>query len=94
MDFAGLYFNTDHKRMEVKGYTLRKDTADPYIMALLNSGKHRMKAHEILSGRTALYTNTVSYTHLDVYKRQMVVYMGTIMRNGYSMLQWNCVSLG
>ena len=51
MDFAGLYFNTDHKRMEVK------DTADPYIMALLNSGKHRMKAHEILSGRTALYTN-------------------------------------
>ena len=57
MDFAGLYLNTDHKRMEVKGYTLRKDTADPYIMALLNSGKHRMKAHEILSGRTALYTN-------------------------------------
>lgn len=57
MDFAGLYFNTDHKRMGVKGYTLRKDTADPYIMALLNSGKHRMKAHEILSGRTALYTN-------------------------------------
>lgn len=57
MDFAGLYFNTGHKRMEVKGYTLRKDTADPYIMALLNSGKHRMKAHEILSGRTALYTN-------------------------------------
>ena len=57
MDFAGLYFNTDHKRMEVNGSTLRKDTADPYIMALLNSGKHRMKAHEILSGRTALYTN-------------------------------------
>ena len=55
--FAGLYFNTDHKRMEVKGYTLRKDTVDPYIMALLNSGKHRMKAHEILSSRTALYTN-------------------------------------
>lgn len=57
MDFAGLYSNTDHKRMEVKGYTLRKDTVDPYIMALLNSGKHRMKAHEILSSRTALYTN-------------------------------------
>ena len=57
MDFAGLYFNTDHKRMEVKGDTLRKDTVDPYIMALLNSGKHRMKAHEILSSRTALYTN-------------------------------------
>ena len=57
MDFAGLYFNTDKKRMEVKGYTLQKDTADPYVIALLNSGRHKMKAHEIMSGRTALYTN-------------------------------------
>lgn len=57
MDFAGLFFNSDDYRMEVKGYTLRKDTADPYVTALLNSGKHRMKAHEIMSGRTALYTN-------------------------------------
>lgn len=57
MNFAGLFFNTGKERMEVKGYTLRKDTADPYVAALLNSGKHRMKAHEILSGRTALYTN-------------------------------------
>ena len=43
--------------MEVKGYTLQKDTADPYVIALLNSGRHKMKAHEILSGRTAFYTN-------------------------------------
>lgn len=57
MGFAGLYFDTDRHRMEVKGYTLRKDTADPYVTAMLNSGKHRMKAHEIMSGRTALYTN-------------------------------------
>lgn len=57
MNFSGLYFNTDNDRMEVKGYTLRKDSADPYVAALLNSGKHKMKAHEILSGRTALYTN-------------------------------------
>lgn len=57
MDFAGLYLNTDKRRMEMKGYTLRKDTADPYVAALLNSGKHKMKAHEIMSGRTALYTN-------------------------------------
>lgn len=57
MDFAGLSFNTDNDRMEVNGYTLRKDTADPYVTALLNSGKHKMKAHEIMSGRTALYTN-------------------------------------
>lgn len=57
MDFAGLYLNTDKDKIEVKGYTLRKDSADPYVTALLNSGKHKMKAHEILSGRTALYTN-------------------------------------
>ncbi|WP_323673986.1 toxin-antitoxin system YwqK family antitoxin [Bacteroides sp. CG01] len=57
MNFAGLFFNTDKDRMEVKGYTFRKDTADPYVTALLNSGRHKMKAHEILSGRTALYTN-------------------------------------
>lgn len=57
MNFAGLYLNMDKDRMEVKGYTLKKDSVDPYITALLNSGKHKMKAHEILSGRTALYTN-------------------------------------
>lgn len=57
MSFGGLYFDTDRHRMEVKGYTLCKDTADPYVAALLNSGKHKMKAHEILSARTALYTN-------------------------------------
>ena len=57
MNFAGLYLNMDKDRMEVKGYTLKKDAVDPYITALLNSGKHKMKAHEILSGRTALYTN-------------------------------------
>ena len=57
MNFAGLYLNANKDRMEVKGYTLRKDSADPHVTALLNSGKHKMKAHEILSGRTALYTN-------------------------------------
>lgn len=57
MGFAGLYLNMNDKRMEVKGYTLQKDSANPYVCALLNSGKHKMKAHEILSARTALYTN-------------------------------------
>lgn len=57
MDFAGLYFNTDKEKMEVKGHTYKKESADPYIAALLNSGKHKMKAHEILSARTAFYTH-------------------------------------
>ncbi len=57
MDFAGLYLNMNKEKMEMKGYTLRKDTADPYVAALLKSGTRKMKAHEIMSGRTALYTN-------------------------------------
>lgn len=57
MDFAGLYFNTDKNKVETKGYTFSNETADPYITALLNSGKHKMKAHEIMSDRTAFYVN-------------------------------------
>ncbi len=57
MDFAGLYFNIDKDMMEMKGSTFRKEIADPYITALLSSGKHKMKAHEIMSARTAFYTN-------------------------------------
>ncbi len=57
MDFAGLFLNVDKDKMEMKGYTLRKEHADPYVTALLNSGKHKMKAHGIMSARTALYTN-------------------------------------
>ncbi|GEM_PF-147000 len=57
MGFAGLHFDTNNDRIELKGYTIRKDTADPYVTALLNSGKHKMKAHEIMSARTAVYTH-------------------------------------
>lgn len=57
MEFAGLYFDVHKDRMETKGYTMRKETADPYITALMHSGKHKMKAHEIMSARTAFYTN-------------------------------------
>ncbi len=57
MDFAGLWFDSKQDRMEVKGHTLCNEEADPYLTALLQSGKHRMKAHEILSARTAFYTH-------------------------------------
>ncbi len=58
MDFAGLFFNTDKEKMEIKGYMFAKENiTDPYMTALLHSGKSKMRAHEILSGRTALYTN-------------------------------------
>lgn len=57
MGFSGLHFDTNNDRIELKGYTVRKDTADPYITALLSSGKHKMKAHEIMSARTAVFTH-------------------------------------
>lgn len=57
MDYGGFYFNTDPKKMETTGYSFRKETADPYMTALLNSGKHSIKAHKILSERTAFYSN-------------------------------------
>ncbi len=57
MDFAGLQLRIEKNKIEMKGYTLRKELADPYVTALLNSGKHKMKAHEILPARTAFYTN-------------------------------------
>lgn len=56
MSFAGLYFNTHQDKMEMKGYTLCNEEADPYVQAMLKSGKQKMKVHEILSARTALYT--------------------------------------
>lgn len=57
MDFAGVYFDTDNDKIEMKGHTIKKEVADPYITAILSSGKHKMRAHEILSARTAFYTN-------------------------------------
>ncbi len=57
MDFAGLYFDIDKEKLEMKGYTIIKEIANPYITAMLNSGKHKMMAHEILPARTALYAN-------------------------------------
>ncbi|MDL2322999.1 DUF3352 domain-containing protein [Bacteroidales bacterium OttesenSCG-928-A17] len=57
MDYGGFYFNVSADKMETKGYSFRTETADPYVTALLNSGKHTMKAHKIVSARTALYTN-------------------------------------
>lgn len=57
MDFAGLYFDVDSRKMECSGYTLMKEETDPYVTALLRSGKQKMKAQQIMSSRTAFYTN-------------------------------------
>ncbi|MDL2255671.1 DUF3352 domain-containing protein [Parabacteroides sp. OttesenSCG-928-G06] len=55
MDFAGFYFHTDQSKIELKGHTLRGGQTDPYVAALLNSGRRKKYAHTILSARTALY---------------------------------------
>ncbi|NDV58077.1 DUF3352 domain-containing protein [Bacteroides sp. 519] len=57
MEFAGLYFDSNNDKIELKGYSIPKENLDPYIAALLKSGKHKMHAHEIMSARTAVYTN-------------------------------------
>jgi hypothetical protein len=57
MDFAGLSFDADDKKLVLSGNTFLNDMPNPFVSALLSSGKKKMKAHEILSARTAFYTN-------------------------------------
>lgn len=57
MDFAGFFLNANKNQMELKGITCRKENANPYVTAVLSSGKQKMKAHEIMSARTAVYSH-------------------------------------
>lgn len=57
MEYAGLYFHLEATKLELKGHTFQAKSADPYITALFQSGKHKMKAHAIMSARTALYSH-------------------------------------
>lgn len=57
MDFAGLFFETAKDKVEVRGYTILNEEPDPYVAALMSSGKQKMKAHEIMPARTAFYAN-------------------------------------
>lgn len=66
MSFAGLYGVVEKDRMEVRGYSLMRDQIDPYVEALLASGKHKMQAHEIMSARTALYVD-FGFDHVQTF---------------------------
>ncbi len=57
MTYGGLYVLSQKDKLEVTGHMVLGEEPDPYVEALLNSGSHRMGAHEILSARTALYAN-------------------------------------
>ena len=57
MDFAGLFGEVADRKVDLSGYTMLKDQSNPYISAILSSGKKKMRAHEIMPARTAFYTN-------------------------------------
>ena len=57
MEFAGVYFDIDKDKVEMKGYTIKKEVTNPYVTTILRSGKHKMEAHEIMPARTAFYAN-------------------------------------
>ncbi|MCD8073144.1 MAG: DUF3352 domain-containing protein, partial [Alistipes sp.] len=57
MDFAGIWVDAHTEKIELKGYTLLKDLPDPYVAAILGSGKNKLKAMDFLPARTALYAD-------------------------------------
>ena len=57
MNFAGMYGEVTEKKVDLSGYTMLKDQTNPYVSAMLGSGKKKMKAHEIMPARTAFYFN-------------------------------------
>ena len=70
MTYAGLSFQVTRNKFELEGYTLLKDTVDPYVSALLHSGSKEMNAHKILSGRTAFYTN-ISISEPNTFLKEL-----------------------
>ena len=57
MSWAGLRFNVSNEKFELDGYSLFSETVDPYVSALLHSGKKEAAAPKMLSARTAFYTH-------------------------------------
>ena len=57
MTFGGLNVEINNDKFELRGHTFFRDTVNPYVSALFHSGKKEMQAHNILSDRTAFYTN-------------------------------------
>lgn len=57
MEFAGLYFDIDKEKIEMKGQTIKKELTNPYVAAILTSGKHKVGAQEIMPLRTALFVS-------------------------------------
>ena len=82
MDFAGLYFNSYSDKIEIRGNTIIKDDPDPYISALLRSGKHKMKAHEILSARTSFYVN-IGFNNTAAFVKELEKALSSKSKESY-----------
>ena len=70
MTYAGLSFHVTKDKFALEGYTLLNETVDPYVSALFHSGAKEMRAHQILSGRTAFYTN-LSFDDPDTFLKEL-----------------------
>lgn len=57
MAYAGLKADVDNNKVKLGGYTFFNDTVNPYVSALFHSGTKEIRAHHILSDRTAYYTH-------------------------------------
>ncbi|MDR2935731.1 MAG: DUF3352 domain-containing protein [Rikenellaceae bacterium] len=77
MDFGGVYLLSDRERMEVAGTMILREDPDPYVSALLHSGRHKMSAHELMSARTAFYANVGfdnTVTFVDELEKALVAH--------------------
>lgn len=70
MEFAGMWMDSSSEKIELKGYTMMKDVADPYVAALLGSGRSRIRAQDILPARTALFAD-IGFDNAAVFVRSL-----------------------
>jgi len=83
MTFAGLKVDVNNDKFELNGYTFLGDTVNPYVSALFHSGRKEMKAHNILSDRTAFYTN-IGFDDPTIFIKELEKALSTNHPSEYS----------
>lgn len=83
MEFAGLWMDSGSEKIELKGYTLMKDIADPYVAAILGSGRNRIKAQDILPARTALFAD-IGFDNASAFVGSLEQAMQVSFNDGYA----------
>ncbi|MCD7969828.1 MAG: DUF3352 domain-containing protein [Alistipes sp.] len=82
MEFAGMWLDAGTEKIELKGYSLMKDIADPYVAAILGSGKNKLKVMEFLPARTALYAD-IGFDNASAFLRSLEEAMRQSGTQGY-----------